>query len=342
MGVNLTPIIIKKVTNLDLLRGRTMAVDAFNVLYQFLALIRTRTGTPLTDNQGNITSHLIGLAFRTTRLITDYNITPVFVFDGKPPDLKKVEIENRRQRKNQAEKDYQKAVEREDYATAWRKAVQTSRLTYNMIEDAKHLISLLGVPWVQAPSEGEAQAAYMACRGDVWATSSRDYDSLLFGAPRVVRYLTIQGQEWLPSKGRARKLEPEIITLDELLTHLDLTRWQLIDAAILIGTDFNPGIKGIGPKTAIKLLKKHGKLEALPPEIMEKLTPRYQEIREFYKNPPIEDEYSTEMHPPRSRELYSFLCDERNFSRERVDVLVKRMENPARQRSLSDWIREVP
>ena len=340
MGVNLTPIIVKKVTTLDALRGRTMAVDAFNVLYQFLALIRTRTGTPLTDGEGHVTSHLVGLAFRTTRLITDYNITPVFVFDGKPPDLKKAELEARGEKKRQAEKDYIEAVEKGDFAVAWRKAVQTSRLSYSMVDDAKHLMTLLGVPWVQAPSEGEAQAAYMAIRGDVWAASSRDYDSLLFGAPRVVRYLTIQGQEWLPSRGRARKLEPEIIDLAQLLAHLGLTREQLIDASLLIGTDFNPGIKGIGPKTAVKLMKKHGSLENLPGETREKLTTSYPEIREFYLNPPTVNDYSTQMQPLKREELYSFLCDERDFSRDRVNVLVKRLEQPIRQRSLAEWVKE--
>jgi len=204
LGVNLTPIIIKKVTNLDAFRGQTMAIDAYIVLYQFLALIRTRSGANLTSREGRVTSHLVGLAFRTTRLITDYSIKPVFVFDGKPPQLKEKELETRRTQKRKAETEYREALKKGDLTQAWSKAVQTSRLTREMVDDSKHLLDLLGIPWVQAPSEGEAQAAYMVQKEDVWAANSRDYDSLLFGAPRLVRYLTIQGQKWLPNNGRSK------------------------------------------------------------------------------------------------------------------------------------------
>jgi len=148
-------------------------------------------------------------------------------------------------------REWQEALKEGDYAKAFSKAVMTGVLTSEMIDDAKTLLKLLGIPWVQAPAEAEAQAAYMAKRGDVWASSSRDYDSLLFGTPRLVRYLTITGREFLPSKGISRPLKPELIVLEEFLSEIGLTREQLIDLAILIGTDFNDGIKGIGPKTAL-------------------------------------------------------------------------------------------
>jgi flap endonuclease-1 len=135
LGVNLTPIILKRVVGLDTLRGRSMAVDAFNVLHQFLALIRTRDGRPLTDREGRVTSHLVGLAFRTTRLIADHGMRLVFVFDGRPPRLKLAEVERRRALKMKAETEYAEAVEAGDYATAFSKAVQTSRLTSDMIGD---------------------------------------------------------------------------------------------------------------------------------------------------------------------------------------------------------------
>ena len=184
MGVHLTPIIVRHSTTLEALRGHTIAVDGNLELYQFLSIMRTRDGQPLQDARGRITSHLNGLAFRTTRLIADYNIRPVFVFDGPPPELKRDEIRRRREAREKSQRDYEAAVAAGDTATAWSKAVMTSRLTRPMVEEAKTLLQMLGIPWVQAPSEGEAQAAFLARRGDVWAAGSKDYDSLLFGAPK--------------------------------------------------------------------------------------------------------------------------------------------------------------
>jgi flap endonuclease-1 len=338
LGVPLTPIIVKKTLTLGDLKGKSFAVDAFNVLHQFLALIRTRDGTPLMDRDGHVTSHLVGLAFRTTRLISDYGMRLVFVFDGRPPTLKSGEVEKRREARRKAEQEYREALSRGDVAEAYSKAVMTGRLTGEALGDAKRLLTLLGIPWVQAPGEGEAQAAYMAVRGHVWASNSRDYDSLLFGAPRLVRYLTIGGEEWLPSKGRARKLEPELIDLETLLGHLEITREQLIDLSILVGTDFNAGVKGIGPKTALKLIGKHGSLEALPQEILERVPPQYNEVRGIYLEPDVTAEYDVSPGRLQEEELRTFLCDERSFSEDRVDTLINRMRQSGRQRSLSDYI----
>jgi flap endonuclease-1 len=337
LGVLLTPIIKKQLLSLDDLRGKSFAVDAFIALYSFMSLIRTRDGTPLTDREGRVTSHLVGLAFRTTRLISDYNMRLVFVFDGKPPELKRREVEKRRQAKRKAEEEYREAVEAGDMATAFSKAVMTSRMTREAVDDAKRLLDLLGVPWVQAPSEGEAQAAHMASRGDVWASNSKDYDSLLFGTPRLVRFLTISGEEWLPSKGRARKLIPELIILEEFLEELELTRRQLIDLSILVGTDFNKGLKGIGPKTALKLIRRHGSIEGLPADILERVPDIYPSIRDLYLNPPIVEDYNVEQGELREDELVSFLCDERAFSRDRVETVIKRMKQSNMQKSLSDF-----
>jgi flap endonuclease-1 len=337
LGVNLTPIVVKKVVALENLRGRSFAIDGFVMLHQFLALIRARDGQSLMDAKGRTTSHLVGLAFRTTRLVADYGMKLVFVFDGRPLQLKRAELEKRRETRAKFEEEYREAVVAGEYKAAMSKAVMTGRLTSEGIADAKRLLDLLGIPWVQAPSEGEAQAAYMATKGDVWAANSQDYDSLLFGAPRLVRYITIQGEEWLPSKGRARKLQPEIIDLEDMLAALQLTRAQLIDVGILIGTDFNEGIRGIGPKTALKLIRKHGRLEELPPEVREQLSPDVDAIRDLYQHPPATDKYTLDEKPVQEEELIRFLCDERSFSRERVDTVITRMRNARGQRSLSNW-----
>ncbi len=340
MGVLLTPIIIKKELSLEDLRGKSFAVDVFNIIYQFLSLIRTRNGTPLKDSKGHTTSHLVGLAYRTTRLISDYNMRLVFIFDGKPPDSKKNEILKRKELKEKAEKEYQEALAKGDLSEAFSKAVMTSRLDRQALEDSKKMLDLLGIPWIQASSEGEAQAAFLCKRGEVWASNSRDYDSLLFGTPRLVRYLTIGGEEWLPSKGRARKLIPELIELDRFLREIVVTREQLIDMSILIGTDFNEGIKGIGSKTALKLLKQFGELENLPREVYDKLPDNYEEIRNFYLDPPVTSDYKIKHEKVDESGLIDFLVNKRDFSPDRVKILIKRLKQSNVQKSLTEYFGE--
>ena len=343
LGVNLTSLIVKKILDLEALRRKSLAVDANNMLYQFLSLIRTRDGTPLKDSTGRVTSHLVGLMFRSTRLIHTYGINLVFVFDGKPPELKDQEIMKRRRLREKAEKEWEQALKAEDYATAWSKAVMSSRLTTSMVDDAKQLLKLLGLPFLQAPSEAEAQTAQMAKKGDVWASSSRDYDSLLFGAPRLLRYLTISGREFLPSKGISRPLKPELINLKRFLSHHKITHEQLIEIAILIGTDFNEGIKGIGPKSALKLLRRHGRIEELPSDIRSRVSERYESVRKIFLEPDVIAGYDLEYGGLREEALYQFLCEERDFSKKRVETVVQRMKRfyaSRKQAGLERWIAE--
>jgi flap endonuclease-1 len=177
----------------------------------------------------------------------------------------------------------------------------------------------------------------MAQIGDVWASNSKDYDSLLFGAPRLVRFLSISSQEWLPSKGKSRRVFPEFIELDSFLGHHGITRAQLVDMGILIGTDFNTGIKGIGPKTSLKLIKKHGSLENLPREIKDKLPDSIDSIRELYLYPEVTEEYSIKRGELQEEALDDFLCGEKNFSTRRVQTLINRMRIKAAQKSLTDY-----
>lgn len=329
MGVNLTPIIIRKEIDLLDLRGKTLVIDGNAELYQFIASIRMPDGTPLKDSHGYITSHLVGLLYRSTRLISNFDIRLIFVFNGMPPLLKKEEIEKRRRAKEKYTKEYKEAVVEGDIERAIRKRVMTSRLTFPMVEDAKRLLLLLGIPYVQSVSEGEAQAAFIVKRKDAWAVGSRDYDSLLFGTPRLVRFITFSGKEFLPSKGKFRSLKPEIIELDELFRHHQISLKQLIDIAILIGTDFNPGIKGIGPKTALKLIKEYGSIEGLPEDVRIKVSKDYQETRRIFYHPPVTEDYSLTYGTLDERGLYAFLCKEKNFSYERVKMVVKRMKTVA-------------
>ncbi|MGP3667791.1 MAG: flap endonuclease-1 [Candidatus Bathyarchaeota archaeon] len=325
MGVNFKEIVPKKNISLEDLKGKSLAIDAYNALYQFLAIIRQPTGEPLIDKSGRITSHLSGLLYRTSNLV-EMGIKPVYVFDGKPPSLKSVEIERRKMIKQQAVVKYEEALRRGNLEEARKHAQMTSKLEDYMVEDAKTLLNLIGIPWVQAPCEGEAQAAYLAIKGDVWATVSQDYDSLLFGAPKLVRNLTISGKRKLPGKNVYVEVNLEVIDLNQVLAELKISREQLIDVGILIGTDFNPdGVKGIGPKTALKLIREHGSIEKIPNLPVEAFPEKPEKIRKIFLKPDVTDEYKIEWKTSDVEGVVRFLCGERDFSEDRVRKAVEKI-----------------
>jgi len=327
VGVVLTPIVTKETLALGDLRGRTLAVDGNAELYQFLALIRLRDGQPLQDSSGRITSHLSGLFYRVTRLVAEHGVHLVFVFDGTPPPLKAREVAKRRAVRRRYEEERDAALARGDTAAAYSKATMTSRLTREMVADATELLRLMGVPTVQAPSEGEAQAAHMAATSPaVWAAASKDYDALLFGTPRLVRFLGIAGKEFLPSQGTFRPIVPETIELPRLLEALRIDREGLIDLALLVGTDFNEGVKGIGPKKALKLVQQFGRIEAMPPEIRESIgdATLVVDVRRIYQRPDVTDDFTVTPFDPDLDGIVRFLCDEREFGRDRVMAALDR------------------
>jgi flap endonuclease-1 len=326
MGVPLTPIIIKESPALADLAGKRLAVDGNGELYQFLALIRQRDGTPLMTSQGRITSHLVGLFYRTTRLMSDYGLELVFVFDGAPPVLKHAEITRRREVRQRYESELAEARADGDLPRAYSKATMTSRLKRDMVAEAQQLLALLGIPVVQAPGEGEAQAAHMAARGDVWAAATKDYDALLFATPRLLRFLTISGKEFLPSKGVSRPITPELIVLDDMLAQYGLRREQLVDLAILIGTDFNAGVKGIGPKKALRLVQDHGQIEAMP-EAIRSAVAGHEAVRQIFLHPHVTDDYAIAFTKPNEDGLLRFLSEEREFSQERVLAALQRVRD---------------
>ncbi len=327
MGVQLGDLVEARKISIGDLAGRSIAFDGQNVLYQFLAIIRGRQGEPLRDSQGRVTSHLSGLIYRNSNLM-EAGIRVAYVFDGVPHGFKREVIEGRREARREARARYVKAVEEGDAERARLYGQQAVVASADIVGDAKRLLTLMGVPWVQAPEEGEAQSAYMASKGDVWASASQDFDSLLNGAPRLVRNLSITGRRKLPRKNVYIKIEPEIVELDRLLRDLDLTREQLIDIGILLGTDYNPdGVKGVGPKTALKLIKQHGSLEGALPHLRGAEFPHpVGEIRELFLEPNVTDDYELDWGRPDAGGIVDFLCGERDFSRDRVLKAVEKME----------------
>ncbi len=323
MGVDLGDLVSRNKISLDDLAGKTFAVDAYNALYQFLAIIRGPTGTPLMDRQGRITSHLSGLLYRTTNL-AERRIRLVYVFDGRPPALKEVEIKRRRAIKEEAVVRYENALAKGQTEEAKRYAQATASLKDLMVEDSIQLLKHLGVPYVQAPSEGEAQAAHMASRGDVWGAVSQDFDSLLFGANRLVRNLAISGKRKLPMREAYVQVDPESVSLQEALETLGIDREQLVDLGILIGTDFNPdGFMGIGPKTALKMIRKHGSIEKIAESDSEfHPPPELKRIRQIFMKPEVTSDYVLKWGEPNVEGLVEFLCGDRDFSEDRVRTAV--------------------
>lgn len=329
MGVDLGEIFPKQTITLDQLAGKSLAVDAYNTLYQFLAIIRQPDGTPLMDRRGRITSHLSGILYRTSNL-AERGVRLAYVFDGEPPELKEMEIRRRSQVKEEATVKYEKAISEGRREDAKKYAQMTSRLKESMVDDAKRLLSLLGVPWVQAPSEGEAQAAFMTVRGDLWATASQDHDSLLFGTPIMAKNVTITGRRKLPGRNAYVEVEPETIKLDDALATLGLTREQIVDLGILIGTDFNPdGFKGVGPKKALKLIQEHRCLEDALCQALN-LDPPVEilQIRDIFLNPKVTPDYEVRWREPDLDGTVEFLCEERDFSQERVRKALEKMLAP--------------
>ncbi len=258
MGTKLKELVDAKPIELESLRGKILIVDTFNILYQFLSSIRQPDGTPLKTSTGAITSHLMGLFNRTTKLM-EAGVKLAFVLDGKAPKLKHMERERRAVNKEEATAKYEDAVAREDVGDMKKYAARTSRLTSEMVADARELLEALGLPVIQAPCEGEAQAAHLVASGQGYAAVSEDYDSLLFGVPRLVKGLSITRRKKERDVLNYKKSEIELIVLADLLNTLKLNQDQLIVLGMLVGTDFNPGgIPGIGPKKALKLLQLHG------------------------------------------------------------------------------------
>ena len=342
MGVNFKDLIPKTHIKLEDLNGKIIAIDAYNAIYQFLSIIRQPDGTPLKDSTGKITSHLSGLFYRTSNLI-EMGLKPVYIFDGKSPALKATEIERRKQVKAQAIAEYEKAATIGDTTKMRIYAQAATTMKDYMLDDSIKLVELMGLPWIQAPGEGEAQAAHITKQGNADYCVSQDYDSLLFGAPKLLRNVTISGRRKLPGKNMYIDITPEVAELSKILNSCKLNYEQLVDVGILIGTDFNPdGIKGIGPKTALKLIKEYGTIENAIPHIKDATFPvEPTEIRNIFLQPKVSDDYKIEWKEPNQQGIVDFLCEEKEFSKERIQKALERMDIGSKKQksktSLEKW-----
>ncbi|MCK4650299.1 flap endonuclease-1 [Candidatus Pacearchaeota archaeon] len=340
MGVQISQIIPKKEIEISDLKGKTIAIDAYVTLYQFLTTIRQPDGTPLQDKSGRITSHLSGLFYRNLNLLQE-GIKPVYIFDGIPPELKQQEIEKRKEAKKIAEQKYAEAKLKEDIEAMRKYSGRTVKITDTIIQESKELLTALGIPYIQAPSEGEAEAATLARIGKVYAAASQDYDALLYATPYLIRNLTSARRKKLPS-GLYIDIKPELIEFQKVLNKLNIDRDQLICLAILVGTDYNPGgIKGIGQKRALEIIQKY----KYPIEIFKYISSKFnfifdwQEVfKQFheYKSEYIEN---IEFKKPDQEKIKQLLL-KYDFSESRIDSglqKLKTLSESKKQKGLSDF-----
>ncbi|MHA1882909.1 MAG: flap endonuclease-1 [Candidatus Thorarchaeota archaeon] len=325
MGTKLGDIVQAETISLRELTGRKIAIDSFNTLYQFLSSIRQPDGTPLMDLKGNVTSHLTGMFYRNISLLEN-GILPVYVYDGEAPKLKAQEVARRREIRETARKAWKLAKEEGRIEDARKAGQASSRLTKPMIEESKDILRALGIPVIQAPSEGEALAAQMARQGLVWASASQDNDSLLYNCPRMIRNLSITGRRRVSRTKSYKTVHPEVIDLDLNLRLLDISLEQLIDIAIMIGTDYNDKIPGVGPKTALKLIKKHGTLEDIITEKKYDFDIPLSEIRKIFLDTSDVEIPPLEWVDPDGPAIRKILCKEHNFSEDRINKALEKLE----------------
>lgn len=335
MGTDIGDILKKKSIELNTLSHKIIAIDAYNTLYQFLSIIRQNDGTPLKDSKGNITSHMSGILYRMSKLV-EHGIKPVFIFDGKPPQLKEDTIKKRNLKREEAKTKWIEAKEK-GLPEAYLHAQASSKITTQIIADSQKLLEAMGIPWIQAPSEAEAQAAYMVKSGKADYVASQDYDSFLFGAPVVIRNLTLTGKRKLPKKNVYVDVKPELINLQESLLELDISYQQLVDIGICVGTDFNPGLTKIGSKRALKLIKEHENIENLLSEINQDID-KLEQIKQFFLYPPVSTNCEIYWNKPDVNKIIKLLCEEHDFSKERVLKACEKLNFSSHtQKTLDTW-----
>lgn len=264
----------------------------------------------------------------------------VYVVDGESPELKHMEVEERNARKNEAEAKYKEAKDKENLDEMYKYSKQFLRFEDNMIEESKELIEALGIPVVQAPSEAEGQIAYMNRNGDVWGCGSQDADSLLFGAPRLIRNLTLSQKRTV--RGKTVYTFLELIELNEVLEKLQINHDQLIVLGVMIGTDFNKkGVPGVGPKKALKLIKDYKNEDEFDRLFNElKVEFDWREVYKIFKNLPVEEDYSLRWKSIDEDKVREILVDRHDFNWERVKSLINKHEEENKlnkQKGLGDF-----
>ncbi len=347
MGVPLGKLIepCKQKIELTAFSGKKLGFDASNTLFQFVTTIRGQDGQPLMNEKGEITSHLNGLFYRLLNL-KSLGIDITFIFDGESPYLKKTTKQERRERRTIAQQKLEIAKEENDLMAMQKYARQAATINEKIINESKELLYSMGIPYIQAPGEAEAQIAFMVSQGMLDYCVSQDYDCFLFGSPNLLKNIAISGKKKLPYKNVYVDVYPTIIESKCIFDLLQIDRDQLIWLAILIGTDFNPKVSGIGPKTALEIVKKNNSFENIMTFLKTKnkeISFDYKEIENIFKTPNIDKNPKIEKGEFNRKSIEKILIDKANFSQERVtkhlDEYIVKIIEKEKQKTLSDWFR---
>lgn len=344
MGLNIREIVSRKEVDFSQLKGKVLCVDAFNSLYQFLSTIRQADGTPLMDEDGNITSHLSGILYRNSQLLSE-GMKLVYVFDGEPPELKHKIHKKRGESRDLAREKYEIAKNKEDIEDMRKYGQQLTRLDDKMISESKELLEAMGICVIQAPGEGEAQAAYLCRQEGVYAAVSQDYDSLIFGAPILIRNLTLSRKK--KTFSGFVEVKPEKIILSDLLDELGIDRDQLICIAIMVGTDYNPkGIPRIGQKKALQIVKEHKTPEKIFESVKDKIDALSEEdyfdwkvIFSLFRAPKVND-FEIKFPKIDSEKVREILVERHGFDKDRVDKQLEKLgevKKAKSQKGLDKW-----
>lgn len=339
MGTAIGDLITTQPLELSELKNKVIAIDAHNILYQFLSSIRGPDGRPLINTEGQVTSHLAGLLYRTSNLV-EAGMKLVFVFDGPPHPLKKATLDKRREIRTQAKVEMEKAIEAGDFERARSMGARAVSLNSDMIAEAKEAMHHLGFPVIVGKQEGEAQAAWMVQHGLAYAAVTQDYDALLFGSPIVVRNLAVTGKRKLPYRNAYINIEPEKVDLHAVLKELNLTRQQLIWIGMLIGTDFNEKIPLVGPKKALKAVEGKKSFEEVLSGLKKEVDYDPKEVEQLFMHPAAYEVASLPEAKLDHDKAIAFYCDKHGFDHVRVtNALNKIGKKPEdeKQSTLGKW-----
>lgn len=329
LGCNLRDLAEPVTIELDELSGKIVGIDSYLIAFQFLTTIRARgetgDGGPLKDSKGRTVAHLMGFLERATTLM-EKGIIPVFIFDGEHPELKADTMAQRKAKSQDAEKKWRAALSAGDYQEAQKWGQRCVRYTPEMVAETMEMLGLLGVPALLAAAEGEAQAAVMAQKGLVDIVATQDWDALLYGSPVLIRNLMSAG-----SKRMGKVIRAERIILADLLESHGITHQQLVDLGIMVGTDFHPGIRGIGPKTGLKFIKEYGTIEAICSAKEKEVPEQLDEIRQIFLNHPISEGHDLTLNPVNQDALVTWLQD-RDFGEGRIERNLKRLSKSGQVR----------
>ncbi len=335
MGLQIGDIIPKKEISFSELKGKIIAVDAFNAIYQFLTTIRQPDGTPLKDKNGRVTSHLSGIFYRNINLILE-GIKLIYVFDGEAPELKGKTREKRFEAKELAKEKYEIAFKERDIEAMGKYAKADAYLDEKKIKESKELLEAMGIAVFQAPGEGEAQASYLTKQKQAYGVSSQDYDCLIFECPILIQNLSLSRRRKTVSG--FKEVFPQIIELKKVLKELNINQEQLICLGILSGTDYNPGgIKGLGPKKSLKIVQEFKTKEKIFDAIEKnekfkkyEINFNWKEIYDEIKNPKIDKNPKINF-PKINQEKIKDILLKYDFSENRIDNQLEKLDELKKQ-----------